>query len=154
MWSAAIAGIVGTVVGIILGQILSAAREHRNWVNDHKLSEYRELLDLLYQTVTVVSENRPNLSQFNSDPVNVSVTKLSRAFADRIFVADALRQVNANEDWIEMKKVIYYDPELQAVTPKELWYTLGNLHSREDRLRNKILEQAKRDIVKFRFLAK
>lgn len=148
----ALVGIIGTLVGIIVGQFLNSAREHAKWVRDYKRAEYRELLDLLYQTVTVVHDNRPNLSTFNSPPVNVVVVQLSRAFADRIFIADELAEIGAVEDWHKMKQVIYYEPELQDVTPIELRYTLTNLHDREDKLRNKILQQARKNVVRFKFL--
>lgn len=88
MWPTAIVGIVGTIVGIVVGQVLSAAREQRNWVNDQKRLEYRELIDQLFQTVTVVSKNRPNLSEINLEPINDAVLRLSRMFADRIFVVE------------------------------------------------------------------
>jgi hypothetical protein len=148
----ALVGIIGTLVGVIVGQFLSSSREHAKWVKDYKRAEYRELLDLLYQTISVVHDNRPNLKDFNTPPVNIAVAQLSRAFADRIFIADALAVVGALEDWYKMKQVIYYEPDLQDVTPTELRYTLNNLHDREDRLRKKILEQAKQDVVKFKFI--
>jgi len=148
----AIVGIIGTLVGVIVGQFLSSARDHAKWIKDYKRAEYRELLDLLYQTVTVVHDNRPNLSNFNSAPVNVAVVQLSRAFADRIFIAEELAEVGAVEDWHKMKQVIYYEPELQELTPIELRYTLTNIHDREDKLRNKILGQAKKNVVRFKFL--
>jgi hypothetical protein len=47
-----------------------------------------------------------------------------------------------------MKKVIYYDPESQAVTPRELQFSHYNLMERENRLREKILQLATTDIVK------
>jgi hypothetical protein len=148
----ALVGIIGTLVGVIVGQFLSSSREHAKWVKDYKRAEYRELLDLLYQTISVVHDNRPNLKDFNTPPVNIAVAQLSRAFADRIFIADALAVVGALEDWYKMKQVIYYEPDLQDVTPTELRYTLNNLHDREDRLRKKILEQAKQDVVNFKFI--
>ena len=147
----AIVGIGGAVVGIIVGQLFSAAREHRNWVNDQKRLEYRELIDQLFQTVTVVSKNRPNLSDFNLEPINDAVLRLSRIFADRLFVAGALEGVNANEDWVALKSIIYYEPALQNETPAEMRYSLNNLHTRENNLRKKILEVATKDIVKFHF---
>src|SRR6266481_2486301 len=147
----ALVGFVGALIGIIVGQFLSAYQGHATWVKDNERAEYRELWDLLYQTVRVVHDNRPNLSSFNVPPVNVAVAQLSRAFADRIFIADALAEVGAVEDWYYLKQVIYYEPTLQAETPTELRYSLTNLHDREDKLRNKILEQAKKNVVKFKF---
>jgi len=146
----ALVGFISALVGIVVGQFLSAYRDHAKWVKDYQRAEYRELLDLLYQTATVVHDNRPNLRNFNRPPVDVAVAQLSRMFADRIFIADALAEVGAVEDWYKMKQVIYYEPDLQDVTPTELRYTLTNLHDREDKLRNKILDQAKKDVVKFK----
>ncbi len=124
MSSTVIAGLVGVIVGALLTQILSAAREHHNWINDQKR---KELLGLLYETVSVVAENRPNGANFNHGPVNEAVKKMSRAFEDRIFVADRLKEVGANNDWLAMKSVIYYEPDLQEQTPREFWYTTNNL---------------------------
>lgn len=133
----AFVGFVSALIGIIVGQFLTAYHGHAKWAKDYERTEYRELLDLLYQTVSVVHSNRPTLSSFNVEPVNVAVMQLSRVFADRIFIADALAEVGAVEDWHKMKQVIYYDPELQGVTPIELRYTLNNLHDHEDKLRKK-----------------
>jgi hypothetical protein len=40
---------------------------------------------------------------------------------------------------------------MQQYTPRELQFTQSNLRTREDRLREKILNLAKADIVKFKF---
>ena len=77
--------------------------------------------------------------------------RLSRVFADRIFIADELRDIGAIDDWYEMKKVIYYEPGLESTTPMSLRFTSNNLHTREDKLRGKILDSARRNIVKFNF---
>ena len=118
-------------------------------MNDNKKSEYRELLATLYETVAVVSDNRPNLSTLNSGPINDAVKRMARAFEDRIFIAEPLRGVNAIQDWNDMKKVIYYEPELQNETPREFRYSVNNVWEREDKLRKKILEMARIDIVRF-----
>ena len=141
---------LGSFIGTVLSLWFTARQQHKHWVNDNKKSEYRELLDGLYDAVTVVSDNRPNLSTVNPGPINDAVKKLSRMFEDRIFIADSLRNSNAKQDWYDMKKVIYYDPSLQSETPKEFWYSAYNLHEREDKLRVKILERAKNEIVYFK----
>ena len=150
----ALVGTLSALVGIVIGHLLSASRDHAKWVKDYKRGEYRDLLDLLYQTVTTVAENRPNLKDFNTQPVNVSMARLSRAFADRIFIADALVEIRATEDWNSLVRVIYYDPELQELTPKELRYTLNNLKDRGDALSAKILNRAKEELVKLKFVEK
>lgn len=143
----AVVGIVGALIGLVVGHILTGFREHTRWVNDQKRFEYRELLDQLYETVTIVTENRPNLSRMSLEPINYAVTKLARLFEDRLFIGARLRRSGATEDWYAMKNVIYYDPKLQSETPKEFWYTRQNLHEREDKLRQKIIKLAEEDIV-------
>jgi hypothetical protein len=140
-------GIVGVLIGLVVGHILTGFREHTRWVNDQKRFEYRELLDQLYETVTIVTENRPNLSTTSLEPINYAVMKLARLFEDRLFIGAQLRRSGATDDWYAMKRVIYYDPQLQSVTPKEFWYTSHNLHEREDKLRQKIIKLAGEDIV-------
>jgi len=139
----------GLGIGSLIATLLSLWQHHRGWVNDSKKAEYRELLDALYETVKAVSENRPNLSTMNSGPINDAVQKLARIFEDRIFITDSLRKSSAYQDWQDMKKLIYYDPELQSLTPTELRYSTNNLFQREDKLRKKILGLAKKDFKWF-----
>jgi hypothetical protein len=143
----AIVGIVGVLIGLVVGHILTGFREHTRWVNDQKRFEYRELLDRLYETVTIVTENRPNLSRMSLEPINYAVKKLARLFEDRLFIGAQSRRSGATDDWNAMKRVIYYDPELQSETPREYCYTSHNMHEREDKLRQKIIKLAERDIV-------
>lgn len=145
---------VGSLVGSLLAIWLNTRQQHRQWVNENKKAEYRELLDVLFQSVSVVSENRPNIKDFNRIPIGEAMLRLSRVFADRIFIADAVKESKADEDFKQLKSVVYYEPEEQSLKPIELRYTLNNLHDREDKLRNKIRELAKHDIVEFHFLSR
>ena len=89
---------LGSLIGTVLSLWLTARQHHKNWVNDNKKSEYRELLAVLYETVTIVSENRPGLDHVNIDPINKAVKNLARAFEDRIFTADSLRDTGVVQD--------------------------------------------------------
>jgi len=142
---------IGSFAGTLVSLWFNARQQHNNWVNDNKKAEYRELLDVLFHSISVVDANRPNLRASGSPPINEAMIRLSRVFADRIFISNALKESKADEDFIQLKAVVYYDPELQNLTPIELRFTLNNLHDREDKLRSKILELAKNDIVKFHF---
>jgi hypothetical protein len=141
---------IGSLIGTGISLWFTAKQQHRNWVNDNRKAEYREMLDVLYNTVSVVTANRPNLSSVNHVPINEAVMKLARAFEDRMFIGDSLRKSGAYDDWLKIKKVILYDPELQSETPKEFWYSTYNLHELEDNLRKKILDVAHEDIVAFK----
>jgi hypothetical protein len=83
--------------------------------------------------------------------IGEAMMKLARIFEDRIFIADGLKESGAREDWFLLKKLVYYDPEPAEVTPREFWYSRNKLHDREDHLREKILDLARKDIVKFKF---
>jgi hypothetical protein len=152
MWSASIFGLIGVVLGVLLGQLLSAVREHAEWVNEQKRLEYRQLVDQLFETMSVVIEGRPNLRDQNMPAINNAVKSLHRLLLDRLFIAEKLEQAGIVEDFLTLKNVIYYDPDLQSVTPRELQYTTFNVMERENRLREKILKVAHADIVRFNLL--
>jgi hypothetical protein len=142
--------IVG-LVGVFLGQMLSRANEHYRWRLDQKKAEYRELIDLLYDAITVVERERPGL-EFPKDirTLDSAIQKLARAFADRIFIAKRLRESGVNEQWLELKKMIYYDPESCDETPQNLHYSKTGLWLKETELRAKLIALANKDIVAFR----
>lgn len=112
--------------------------------NQQRRAEYEELIDTLYETVSIVTRVRPNLASINSRPANDAVEemaaleKLSRFFEDRITITDELRESGALQDWYDMKRFIFYDPELQNDTPTEFRYTVQKLWHREDALRKKL----------------
>src|SRR4029077_15592319 len=139
----AIIGIAGTVIGLFIGHFLAAAREHQKWLADQKKAEYRELIDLLYDTITGVIEQRPGLVRpTNPTILDTAVKKLARMFEDRIFIARRLRESGTYEQWIDMKKMIHYEPELHDVTDRNLHYSTIGLQLNEDRLRAKLVELA------------
>ena len=143
--------IVG-LVGVFLGQMLSRANEHYRWRLDQKKAEYRELVDLLYDAVTVVEKERPGLElPANTQILDNTIQKLARAFEDRIFIARPLRKSGANEQWLDMKRMIYYDPELHNTTPQNLHYSKTGLWLKEGQLRTTLIDLANRDIVAFRW---
>ena len=126
-------------------------KEHSSWVRDQKKAEYRELVDLLYDAITVVVRERPGL-EFPKDIqlLDNAIQKLARVFADRIFIAKRLRESGVNEQWLEMKKMIYHDPDLHAETPQNLHYSKTGLWLKETELRAKLIALANKDIVAFR----
>jgi hypothetical protein len=126
-------------------------KEHNSWVRDQKKAEYRELVDLLYDAITVVVRERPCLAP-PKDPqlLNNAVQKLARVFEDRFFIVKRLRESGAYEQWLEMKQMIYYDPDLHAETPQNLHYSKTGLWLKETELRAKLIELANADIVAFR----
>ena len=143
--------IVG-LVGVSLGQMLSRANEHYRWRLDQKKAEYRELVDLLYDAITDVERERPGLElPKDTQPLDNAIQKLARVFEDRIFIAKRLRESGAKEQWLDMKKMIYHDPESHATTPQNLHYSKTGLWLKETELRAKLIELANKDIVAFRW---
>lgn len=147
----AIIGIAGTLIGLFIGHFLTAAREHQKWLADQKKAEYRELIDLLYDTITVVLQQRPGLPR-PTDPtiLDAGVKKLARMFEDRIFIAKRLRESGAYDQWLDIKRMIHYEAELHDVTDKKLHYSAIGLQLNEDSLRMKLVELANEDMVRFK----
>jgi hypothetical protein len=126
-------------------------KEQNSWVRDQKKAEYRELVDILYDAITVVIRERPGLAPpKDTQLLDNAIQKLARVFEDRIFIAKRLRESEANEQWLELKKMIYYDPDLYAETPQNLRYSKEGLGLKEKALREKLIALANEDIVAFR----
>lgn len=147
----ALVGILSALLGVTAGAVLSAFFYHREWINNQKKQEYRQVLDQLYETISAVELARPS-SRFPEDPQPLSraYLPLARIFEDRIFITQTAKNSGAYDDWLALKKVILYEPQLDLETPPELRYSFNNLRDREDALRRKILKCAKDDIVRFR----
>ncbi|HYK36339.1 hypothetical protein [Alloacidobacterium sp.] len=110
-----IIAVVTLILGALLGHVLTTTREHKKWLADQLKAEYRDLIDLLYDTVTVVTEERPGSGRPNNpERLNVAVQELARMFEDRIFIAEQLRKSDVKTDWLKMKEMNYYDPDLRG----------------------------------------
>jgi uncharacterized linocin/CFP29 family protein len=136
---AAIVGVVCTLLGVALGHILGAFRAHTQWLGEQKRLEYRELLDRLYLTVSVVTESRRNPSKVDWEAINDAAQKLSCVFEDRLFVARRLRESGANDDWIAMKKLIYdgnrpVNPFQPFARASRRLYSVTSAHNRDGRI--------------------
>jgi hypothetical protein len=147
----AIVGLLAALLGVFLGQLLSAVREHREWVNEQKRLEYRQLIDQLYETVTTVVGLRPGVREENMSRISEAVSNLHRLLLDRLFITDKLKNSGVIEDFLVLKRVILYEPRFESELPRELHYSTFNIMQRENQLREKILEIATLDIVKLNF---
>jgi len=157
-WMSALAPWIGPLLAGVVSLFVAwklfrwqGEKEHNSWVREQKKAEYRELVDLLYDAITVVVRERPCLAP-PKDPqlLNNAVQKLARVFEDRFFIAKRLRESGAYEQWLEMKQMIYYDPDLYAETPQNLRYSKEGFGLKETALRAKLIELANTDIVAFR----
>jgi hypothetical protein len=91
----------------------------------------------------LVDERRQYLAQCAAQGMSKCTLRMKARLL--LSIAEYLRLAERPNDTISL-------PELQEVTPIELRYTLTDLHDREDKLRNKILQQAKKNVVRFKFL--
>jgi hypothetical protein len=144
--------IAGTLLGVFIGHVLTASREHRKWLADQKKAEYRELIDQLYETVTVVLENKMKMDSDEKarETVNTAVKKLARIFEDRIFIAQELEKLKIKEDWLGLKRVLHARADERETLAKEFWYSDHNVQERENALRKKLVGAANREIVQTR----
>jgi hypothetical protein len=145
----ALLGILSTLLGAVVVHILTAAREHKKWLLDQEKAEYRELIDQLYDTITVVLEHKSkwDSNTESRETFNAAVKKLARMFEDRIFIAKDVENKGIKKEWLELKKVIHANPEDREILPKEFWYSDYNIQVREDKLRKRLVEAANEAIV-------
>lgn len=142
---------LGPLIGVIVGGLLTAWWQRRQWILDNKKAEYRELLDALsayrwrllnYQAKygTTLIEN-----ECAGDPVEKSAEKIALAeamtaldndLADRIFAFHAIEECGISED---MKK---FQQNLISRPPPTIDETTRSLLD----MRRKVLQTAQRDL--------
>lgn len=147
MWTNAVVGFIGACIGIILGQLMSAVREHSRWVQDQKRLEYRQLLDQLHESCeSILLSNAEGLlipaASAAKDKGIILVLQLSRVFEDRIFIADRLKESGSIDMWNTLRVTIY-------TLSREQWRNA--VSQLQEGLREKILTLARTDIVKFKY---
>jgi hypothetical protein len=96
---------VGPMVGIGLGYLLTSRQQHKQWLQDKRREEYRELLSALtasYMTLMHISEQVENGQKIQAE-ISLLGEKAKieayRALRDRIIIAEELMSADTLVDW-------------------------------------------------------
>jgi hypothetical protein len=96
-------GIVGSLGGVIIGQRMSRAWQREQWVMDHRIQEFRELLDalanslrialMMYAGAVIDAERQREILAAHSTAM--------RVIRSRIFVMEEVIRFNIEVRWAE-----------------------------------------------------
>lgn len=95
--------VVGPLLGVFFGAYLTGRSQGRKWLADNKKEEYRELLTQLTHSFDEIRHYIPDEEAIlNAEPDLEHRARLSKpimVFADRIFIARDLEEMNTFEKW-------------------------------------------------------
>jgi hypothetical protein len=105
---------VGTLIGIILGAILSylfgSHLQHRRWILDNKMREWRELIDELHACLermgfAFLQINVLSQTDDRNDP-EAGIRRGYIALRGRLFIAEAIERRQIIDKWAEIVKYV------------------------------------------------
>lgn len=110
-WSSLIGGPgIGSLIGSLATQYLSAKQRHREWTKDNKKLEWRELIDALREAIRVMAWHYDDCMPFR---VRSGEDERYRAEAmrkgeviirDRIFISKKVRDSGLFDQWVALSK--------------------------------------------------
>jgi hypothetical protein len=97
-------GILGTLVGVVVGHMLSRSWQRKQWVLDNRKQEVQELLSALSETIS--AQMMTNLPFGSMDPAdrNRIVEAQARSFRSIrtcVFLARDLDRIQLEQNWVK-----------------------------------------------------
>lgn len=139
---------VGPLVGVLIGSLLTARSQRKQWLYDKKQAEYREVLDalqvyrwrLLNRLATILPAGivavGARTDKEEREAVAEAEVSLNNILADRLFIRGALEQTKVREDLRKFRSTLAPHDENSISHSSEV---LGDLHRR-------IVDAAERDL--------
>jgi hypothetical protein len=97
-------GITGTLGGILVGHVLSRSWQQRQWLQDRRNEEFRELLTALVRAMGKIANAR-DVIRLKTDEWVLTAHEASVEFTqimlDRIFIAEDVKKLNLMDQWRE-----------------------------------------------------
>jgi hypothetical protein len=101
---------IGSLLGSVITQFVSAKLRHREWVNDNKREEWRELITGLSESIERMGYAFEYMvARAASDPLRDwlgAMGKGNRLVRDRIFIAETIKRRNIVTKWDELMKYV------------------------------------------------
>jgi len=96
-------GIVGSLLGVIIGQQMSRSWQREQWILDRRVDEFRELLDALAESLRVCMTMHADslLGVMTPKEVLATHSNTMRVIRSRIFVFDEVVRFNIETQWSE-----------------------------------------------------
>jgi hypothetical protein len=136
-----------SLIAAILTHILSTRQQRRNWINDNKKLEWRQLIDELRTARALVAkaflaEGLIEDRSENNKLVAQGVVRGSEVINDRIFIAETVETNRINDKWNALVAITNRENDSSAVIKFLDFY--GELHS-------ELVKLARQDLMNIRW---
>jgi hypothetical protein len=96
--------VVGPLVGVLIGAYTANRNQRKHWIADNKRLEYRELITALVEASgRLIQLYLPGMAHGpkEQDDAFVAETKATITILDRVFIADALKELKLADRWTD-----------------------------------------------------
>src|SRR5712691_8008329 len=102
--AAAMWPVIGALVGVVIGALLTRSWDRKKWLNDNRKQEYRELLTSLTNACSAMIDNfhakgASLQTEAQREATKEEYFKSLRVLKDRIFIAEEVEQMNLFDRW-------------------------------------------------------
>jgi hypothetical protein len=131
---------LGAVIGSFVSHALTTRWQHRVWINDNKKAEWRELIDVLRESIRVMAfrydrempwaVSAPEELRYNAE----ASRKGEIVIRDRIFISDTLQRSGVFQRWADRVKEWEEADVSFKERPKTLRHFIAIAHKFQDDL--------------------
>ena len=101
IWGA-ICALVGIVIGVVLGHRLARSLQREQWLVDHKIEEWREVIVVLSSSFRKMSDkyhSEPKTDETWEAIKNAAISG-TEVLTNRLFIAEKLKSYGILETWV------------------------------------------------------
>lgn len=100
-------GVIAPLVGILVGHYLSRSWQQKQWMQDRRKEEWRELLSVLTRSFVTISKYSGPMMVLDGDDmrtVDEAQTVAQTTIRDRIFIAKEVKELRIYEIWVKAEQ--------------------------------------------------
>jgi len=117
----ALLGAAAAILCVLIGHFLTRWSQHKQWLRDRKLEEFRELVSAMTKAIVdtqhLVACGAPDLGEQWQKTFEVQKDAL-RTLADRIFIRDELESIKFLDDYMKAFEDIRKDKDIDKFGPR------------------------------------
>jgi hypothetical protein len=100
---------IGPLIGVLVGAYIANRNQRKQWIEDKKQSEYRELLSTLHRNSMKMAalvgapHRQPGLTATEQDEYDELNRETTQVIDDRIFIAKEITDLDIRKEWVEVE---------------------------------------------------
>lgn len=105
-------GVVAPLVGILVGHYLSRSWQQKQWIQDRRKEEWRELLAILTRCFVTICKYTGPIVVLDGDDMRTldeAQTIAQTTIRDRIFIAKEVKELGIYETWVKAVRAFEKD---------------------------------------------